>query len=158
MMTLSNLGTFAIYAGDLAASRAYLQEALAINPDAHFGRERYQLWLVEQLMLKRDVEAFPEMTSGFSAATIKTLQNDYARFVQLQLNLREGWARDTLLRELTTDEQAKAVETPGFCRRGRRCVCSIIFRKRPASWWRNVSHRIVMRTGRGFSQRAIRSC
>lgn len=108
--TLSNLGTFAIYAGDLAGSRAYLQEALEINPDAHFGRERYQLWLVEQLMLKRDAGAFPEMTSGFSEATIKTLQNDYARFVQLQLNLREGWRRDKLLREFTVEEQTKAVE------------------------------------------------
>lgn len=104
------MGTFAIYAGDLAGSRAYLQEALAINPEAHFGRERYQLWLVEQQMLKRDVAAFPGMTNGFSDATIRTLQDDFARFVQLQINLQEGWARDTLLRELTAEEQAKAVE------------------------------------------------
>ena len=108
--TLSNLGTFAIYAGDLAGSRAYLRQALAINPDAHFGRERYQLWLVEQLMLKKDAGAFPEMTAGFSETTMKTLQNDYARFVQLQVNLQEGWAREGLLRELTAEEQAKAIQ------------------------------------------------
>lgn len=108
--TLSNLGTFAIYTGDLKASRQWLKEALAINPEAHFGRERYQLWLVEQIMLKRDAGALPEITEGFSEATIKTLQSDYARFVQLQINLQEGWARDKLLRELTADEQAKAIQ------------------------------------------------
>lgn len=108
--TLSNLGTFTIYAGDLAASRRWLTQALEINPDAHFGRERYQLWLVEQLMLKRDLAALPELTSGFSEATLKTLQTDYARFVQLRVNLQEGWARETLLRELSAEEQAKAIE------------------------------------------------
>jgi tetratricopeptide (TPR) repeat protein len=108
--TLSNLGTFAIYGGDLPASRAYLRQALAINPDAHFGRERYQLWLVEQLMLKKDAGAFPEMTAGFSEATVKTLQSDYARFIQLQINLQDGWARDGLMRELTVEEQTKAIQ------------------------------------------------
>lgn len=107
--TLSNLGTFAIYAGDLAASRQWLKEALEINPEAHFGREKYQLWLVEQVMLKRDPSALPDLTAGFSAETIKLLQDDYARFVQLQLNLKEGWARDRLLRELTSAEQSEAV-------------------------------------------------
>lgn len=108
--TLSNLGTFAIYDGDLAASRAWLMKALEVNPDAHFGREQYQLWLVEQLMLKKDPSALPELTAGFSEATIKTLQTDYAKFVQLRVNLAEGWSRQGLLRELSVDEQAKAVQ------------------------------------------------
>src|SRR6185295_314833 len=45
--TLANLGTFHILAGDLERGKALVDRALAINPDAHFGRERYQKWLVE---------------------------------------------------------------------------------------------------------------
>ena len=108
--TLSNLGTFTIYTGDLPMSRRWLQQALVINPDAHFGRERYQLWLVEQLMLKRDAAALPELTGGFDDASVKILQADYACFVQLRLNLQEGWKRDKPLRELTAGEQTKAVQ------------------------------------------------
>ncbi|MET0261858.1 MAG: hypothetical protein ABW223_03090, partial [Rariglobus sp.] len=107
--TLSNLGTFTIYEGELVPSRDWLSNALTINPDAHFGRERYQLWLVEQLMLKRDPQALPELTAGFSETTIKLLQTDYAKFVQLRVNLDEGWTRQTPLRELSEAEQAKAV-------------------------------------------------
>jgi hypothetical protein len=107
---LSNLGTFAIYGGDLPASRRWLRQALEVNPDAHFSRERYQLWLVEQLMLKRDAGALPEITVGLGEEAVKTLQSDYGRFVQLQINLQEGWTRDKELRELTTDEQTKAIQ------------------------------------------------
>ena len=45
--TYSNLGTFYILAGDFKQGLPYIDKALAINPDAHFGRERYQKWLVE---------------------------------------------------------------------------------------------------------------
>jgi hypothetical protein len=45
--TLSNLGTFYILDGDLKKGLTFIDQALEINPDAHFGRERYQKWLVE---------------------------------------------------------------------------------------------------------------
>src|SRR5205085_2628266 len=45
--TYSNLGTFYILAGDFKQGLPWIDKALAINPDAHFGRERYQKWLVE---------------------------------------------------------------------------------------------------------------
>lgn len=45
--TRSNLGTFYIYTGELNEALKYIRQALAINPNAHFGREKYQLWLVE---------------------------------------------------------------------------------------------------------------
>ena len=45
--TLSNLGTLHFFAGDLEQSKKYIRRALEINPDAHFGRERYQLLLTE---------------------------------------------------------------------------------------------------------------
>lgn len=45
--TYSNLGTFYILAGDFEKGLPYIDKALAINPEAHFGREKYQKWLVE---------------------------------------------------------------------------------------------------------------
>ncbi len=45
--TYSNLGTFYILGGDLKEGLVYVDKALAINPNAHFGREKYQAWLVE---------------------------------------------------------------------------------------------------------------
>jgi tetratricopeptide (TPR) repeat protein len=52
--TYSNLGTFYIYTGELEEAVRWISKALAINPNAHFGREKYQKWLVEwQLDLKK---------------------------------------------------------------------------------------------------------
>ena len=48
--TLANLGTFYIHDGQLRKGLDYLQKALQVNPDAHFGRERYQQLLVEYLI------------------------------------------------------------------------------------------------------------
>lgn len=45
--TYSNLGTFYILNGEFEKGLPYIDKALAINPNAHFGREKYQKWLVE---------------------------------------------------------------------------------------------------------------
>jgi tetratricopeptide (TPR) repeat protein len=45
--TYSNLGTFHFLAGDIPKALPLIDKALAINPDAHFGREKYQRWLGE---------------------------------------------------------------------------------------------------------------
>lgn len=50
--TYSNLGTFYILNGEFAKGLPYIDKALAINPDAHFGREKYQKWLVEYAMTR----------------------------------------------------------------------------------------------------------
>jgi tetratricopeptide (TPR) repeat protein len=47
--TYSNLGTFYMLKGDLDGAINCLHKALAINPNAHFGREEYQLDLAEYL-------------------------------------------------------------------------------------------------------------
>jgi tetratricopeptide (TPR) repeat protein len=47
--TVSNLGTLLFFAGRLDESKQTIRRALEINPDAHFGRERYQLLLTEYL-------------------------------------------------------------------------------------------------------------
>jgi tetratricopeptide (TPR) repeat protein len=45
--TYSNLGTFYILAGEFEKGLPFIDKALAINPDAHFGREKYQKSLVK---------------------------------------------------------------------------------------------------------------
>ncbi len=45
--TLANLGTFHLHAGQYAAGLVHIRAALAVNPDAHFGREIVQARLVE---------------------------------------------------------------------------------------------------------------
>ncbi|WP_236696649.1 hypothetical protein [Rhodopirellula islandica] len=49
----ANLGTFYIHSGQLEEGREHIRKAIAINPDAHFGREIYQQLLVEYLIEKR---------------------------------------------------------------------------------------------------------
>lgn len=48
--TLSNLGTIRMLAGDLKAGKQDIDRAITINPDAHFGRERYQSLLADYFL------------------------------------------------------------------------------------------------------------
>ncbi|WP_254507289.1 tetratricopeptide repeat protein [Anatilimnocola floriformis] len=45
--TAANHGTFHAHAGRLEEALPYLRKAIEINPDAHFGREKYQILLIE---------------------------------------------------------------------------------------------------------------
>lgn len=86
--TYSNWGTVLILQGDLERGLPYIDKALAINPDAHFGREKYQKWLVEYaLEMRREGKVqFPLRTrpdgvdpldvGGFSAYLAKQLGRD----------------------------------------------------------------------------------
>ena len=40
--TLANLGTIQMLAGNLKVGKEYIDRAIVINPNAHFGREKYQ--------------------------------------------------------------------------------------------------------------------
>lgn len=51
--TLANLGTFYIHNGELERGVEFIDKAIEINPDAHFGRERYQKLVVEYVLTKR---------------------------------------------------------------------------------------------------------
>ena len=52
--THANLGTFYLHAGDFENGIAHIRKALEINPDAHFGRETYQLQVAEYLKRAKD--------------------------------------------------------------------------------------------------------
>jgi len=45
--TLANLGTVLVHAGRLDEGLVHLRRALEINPEAHFGRERYQILVID---------------------------------------------------------------------------------------------------------------
>jgi tetratricopeptide (TPR) repeat protein len=47
--TAANLGTFHAHAGDYTRALEHLRRALALNPEAHFGREKYQVKALEYL-------------------------------------------------------------------------------------------------------------
>ncbi len=47
--TYANLGTFHIHSGNFPEGIRYIEKALELNPQAHFNRERYQLYVVKYL-------------------------------------------------------------------------------------------------------------
>ena len=51
--THANLGTFLIHAGKLKEGLKHIKRAIAINPNAHFGREVYQKLLVEYVLSRQ---------------------------------------------------------------------------------------------------------
>lgn len=87
--TYSNLGTFYIYTGDLIAAKGWIEKALSINLNAHFGREKYQLWLVQWLLEKREaaenlanpgdesIDQYHARTSGFALFVARKEMGDY---------------------------------------------------------------------------------
>jgi len=54
--TLANLGTFLIHAGKLEEGLAFIERAIAVNPDAHFGREAIQAEVVRYVLSRRAEE------------------------------------------------------------------------------------------------------
>jgi tetratricopeptide (TPR) repeat protein len=80
--TLANLATFQIHAGRWEESLPLIDKALAINPDAHFGREKYQKYLVRYALarmkdgkltmpLARSAYPAPEEASNFYQFLLK---------------------------------------------------------------------------------------
>lgn len=67
--SLANLGTFLIHAGQHDEGLVYIDKALEVNPDAHFGREKYQKMLVEYILtLKQDGELKLPLARGVMTA------------------------------------------------------------------------------------------
>jgi tetratricopeptide (TPR) repeat protein len=57
--TASNLATFYMLCGNSEDAIPLLKTALAINPNAHFGREKYQLKLAEFLVAAKNEPEYP---------------------------------------------------------------------------------------------------
>jgi tetratricopeptide (TPR) repeat protein len=86
--TFSNIGTFYIYTGELQTAVNWIGKALVINPNAHFGREKYQKWLLNWIMERKDKGEPDDEESGILRKT-----KGFARFVALQQSTSAG-ARD----------------------------------------------------------------
>lgn len=74
--TYANLGTFYIFDGDLEAALKAIDQALAIDKNAHFGREIYQKYLVEYILSKSNKG---KITLPLDATFYKHPQNYYSK-------------------------------------------------------------------------------
>lgn len=73
--TYANLGTFYIFDGNLEAALKAIDQALAIDTNAHFGREIYQKYLVEYILSKSNKG---KITLPLDATFYKYPQNYYS--------------------------------------------------------------------------------
>lgn len=129
--TSANLGTFYFHAGKLEEGLPYIKKALTINPDAHFGREFYQLALVEYLLHQRKNDplklpladvTYPENSKSGSEIYIN---NTFENFLKKRLHpkkIKQGEKESEMGQEglpvedirfsesLTTEETNKAIK------------------------------------------------
>lgn len=62
--THANLGTLLVHSGDYEAGLTHLRRAIEINPEAHFGRERWQIYLVEHVVANLGEDGQPRLPLG----------------------------------------------------------------------------------------------
>jgi tetratricopeptide (TPR) repeat protein len=77
--TLANLGTLHMLAGDLAKGKEYIDRAIEVNPDAHFGREKYQSLLAEYWLTARKTP--PDLATEEITLQSKSGYLGFAKFV-----------------------------------------------------------------------------
>jgi hypothetical protein len=73
--TIANLGTLHLHAGEAAQGQELIAAALRINPNAHFGREQYQLWLAKY------IEESELKTAGVLSTDLTPQPRGFATFV-----------------------------------------------------------------------------
>jgi tetratricopeptide (TPR) repeat protein len=107
--TYSNLGTFYIYTGDLKTALQYIDKALSINPNAHFGREKYQRWLVMWLQEKEGQADMEPAHLNRYRSNIQGTAIGFAAFLARQHN--GGTANDPATPPtLTAAQQQSAIQ------------------------------------------------
>lgn len=91
--TYANLGTFYIHDGQFEEGLIYINKAIKINPDAHFGREIYQKYLVEFILLNKKN---------------KSETNNFYSFLTKKYNAKNN-LKDTFLPEIENEKAVKGV-------------------------------------------------
>ena len=87
----ANLGTFLIHDGRFEEGVVHIQNAIQINPDAHFGREVYQKLLVEYVIQQRSSGAtLPLSASPFDRGFSRYLKEHLGTDGQLDLKERRA--------------------------------------------------------------------
>lgn len=99
--TAANLGTFLIHAGHAAEGVPHIERAIAINPDAHFGREKYQKRLAEWVMARRKGDAAKLPLSRASEYCGEVARGSFAEFL---------WPESQTRNRLPPEELAAAVK------------------------------------------------
>jgi tetratricopeptide (TPR) repeat protein len=77
--TEANLGTFLLHSGRLDEGLVHIKNAIKINPDAHFGREKYQQLLVEYVLTRKKDGKLPLPMSGVN---VDASMNNFIRFLR----------------------------------------------------------------------------
>lgn len=98
--TASNLATFYFHAGKPEEGIPLLDRALKINPDAHFGREKYQKWLTEYVIEQKkggplklplaEIEVYPNAPTDTIGAHDHKTKNTFADFLKVKLGKSDG--------------------------------------------------------------------
>ncbi|WP_164914107.1 tetratricopeptide repeat protein [Aquimarina sediminis] len=112
--TYANLGTFYIHNGQLSLGIEYIDKAIKINPDAHFGREIYQRYLVEYVMQKMKNEKITlplssEVSRNFDRFPRYKLDNFYTFLVNKYNSKIEIPLQKDLLPKEELDKAIKGV-------------------------------------------------
>jgi tetratricopeptide (TPR) repeat protein len=82
--SLANLGTFHLHAGHFAIGLEKIKSAIAINPDAHFGREVYQARLVEYIQARKNSRPLRAYINGKGyAPNLVGAEDEFVHFYQL---------------------------------------------------------------------------
>lgn len=79
--TFANLGTFYIHDGQFEEGLKYIDKAIKINPEAHFGREIYQKYIVEFILLNKKKETESNNFYIFLLEKYKTKNNSTKDFL-----------------------------------------------------------------------------
>ncbi|MCC7299219.1 MAG: hypothetical protein IT244_12860 [Bacteroidia bacterium] len=90
--TYANLGTFYLHDGKYKEGIVYIDKAISINPNAHFGREIYQKYAAEYILSKlhNNKLSFPLYTRDISRVNVPTMKKaNFFWFIIAKLNIPE---------------------------------------------------------------------
>ncbi len=108
--TYANLGTFYIHSKQFEDGLTWIDRALAINPDAHFGREEYQKLLVQYVLTKRQDGELKLPMTPHKPRTIWPRYRGFAEFVLQSKGLERGTSEgDAAAAERELDKALKGV-------------------------------------------------
>ncbi len=106
----ANLGTVHAHAGRFDEALSELRAAIALNPDAHFGRERFQIELIEFVAAARQDPALWQRFSFLRHAGYRVQAFIGAEGLRYQPDRSRDWGDDWRgERELDWDQAYKAV-------------------------------------------------
>ena len=93
----ANIGTFYIHKGEYKKGLKHLKKAIKINPNAHFGREKYQIFLVEYIVSKMDKDSkltYPLSRKSADPISSEKLDENFSDFLAKKIKKEELSLKD----------------------------------------------------------------